>query len=206
MNKRKKDTRYLASVALMMAVVILLANTPLGMIQLPIIKATTVRIPVILGAILLGRWAGVILGATFGVCSLVSNTIAPTLTSFAFSPFMSMSGIIGALKAVWISVGCRILIGLGAGWMWILLRKIKVNEGVSLAVTGFVGSMINTGTVMGSIYVMFAREYAQARQVAFEAVFGLIMGTVTAAGIPEAIAAAVLVAVIGKMLLKVKVI
>ena len=119
---------------------------------------------------------------------------------------MSMSGIIGALKAVWISVGCRILIGLGAGWMWILLRKIKVNEGVSLAVTGFVGSMINTGTVMGSIYVMFAREYAQARQVAFEAVFGLIMGTVTAAGIPEAIAAAVLVAVIGKMLLKVKVI
>ena len=59
---------------------------------------------------------------------------------------------------------------------------------------------------MGSIYVMFAREYAQARQVAFEAVFGLIMGTVTAAGIPEAIAAAVLVAVIGKMLLKVKVI
>ena len=42
--------------------------------------------------------------------------------------------------------------------------------------------------------------------MAFEAVFGLIMGTVTAAGIPEAIAAAVLVAVIGKMLLKVKVI
>ena len=47
MNKRKKDTRWLASVALMMAVVILLANTPLGMIQLPVIKATTVHIPVI---------------------------------------------------------------------------------------------------------------------------------------------------------------
>ena len=43
MNKRKKDTRWLASVALMMAVVILLANTPLGMIQLPVIKATTVN-------------------------------------------------------------------------------------------------------------------------------------------------------------------
>ena len=36
----KKDTRYLVSVALMAAIVILLANTPLGMIQLPIIKAT----------------------------------------------------------------------------------------------------------------------------------------------------------------------
>ena len=49
MNKRKKDTRWLASVALMMAVVILLASTPLGMIQLPVVKATTVHIPVILG-------------------------------------------------------------------------------------------------------------------------------------------------------------
>lgn len=56
MNKRKKDTRWLASVALMMAVVILLASTPLGMIQLPVVKATTVHIPVILGAILLGPW------------------------------------------------------------------------------------------------------------------------------------------------------
>ena len=117
-----------------------------------------------------------------------------------------MSGIVGALKAIWISVGCRILIGLGAGWFWILLKKLKVSDAVSLALTGFVGSMINTGTVMGSIYRMFAREYAQAREVAFEAVFGLMMGTVTASGIPEAIAAAVLVAVIGKVLIKVKVV
>ena len=58
----KKDTRYLVSVALMAAIVILLANTPLGMIQLPIIKATTVHIPVIIGAILLGPSAGAILG------------------------------------------------------------------------------------------------------------------------------------------------
>ena len=71
MNTKKKDTRYLTSVALMAAIVILLANTPLGMIQLPIIKATTVHIPVILGAILLGPGAGAILGAVFGLCSLI---------------------------------------------------------------------------------------------------------------------------------------
>ena len=69
MNNKKRDTRWLASVALMMAVVILLANTPFGMIQLPVIKATTVHIPVILGAILLGPLAGAVLGATFGICS-----------------------------------------------------------------------------------------------------------------------------------------
>ena len=82
----KKDTRWMTGVALMMAIVILLANTPLGMIQLPIIKATTVHIPVILGAIVLGPMAGAILGMTFGICSLISNTMAPTLLSFAFSP------------------------------------------------------------------------------------------------------------------------
>ena len=126
MNNEKKDTRWLTSVALMMAIVILLANTPLGMIQLPIIKATTVHIPVIIGAILLGPAAGAILGGTFGVCSLISNTIAPTLLSFAFSPFMSMSGILGALKALWISVGCRILIGVVSGWFWILLKRVNI--------------------------------------------------------------------------------
>ena len=153
MNKKKKDTRYLTSVALMAAIVILLANTPLGMIQLPVIKATTVHIPVILGAVLLGPQAGAILGGVFGICSLISNTTAPTLLSFAFSPFMSMTGIGGALKAVWISVGCRIMIGVIAGWFWILLKKCKVNQTLALPLTGFVGSMVNTVFVMGSIYL-----------------------------------------------------
>ena len=203
MNKVKKDTRWLTSVALMAAVVILLANTPLGMIQLPIIKATTVHIPVILGAILLGPMAGAILGAVFGVCSLISNTVTPTLLSFAFSPFMSMTGISGAVKAVWISVGCRMMIGIISGWFWILVKKCKLNHFIALPISGFLGSMVNTVFVMGSIYVLLAREYAQARNVGVEAVFGLVMGTVTASGIPEAFAAAVLLAVIGKVLLKV---
>ena len=41
MKTRKHDTHWMVGVAMMAAIVILLANTPLGMIQLPIIKATT---------------------------------------------------------------------------------------------------------------------------------------------------------------------
>ena len=200
MNTKKHDTRWMVSVALMAAIIIVLANTPLGMIQLPIIKATTVHIPVILGAILLGPAAGAILGGVFGICSLVSNTMAPTLLSFAFSPFMSTTGIPGALKAIWISVGCRILIGVAAGWLWILFEKVKLNQIIALPIVGFVGSMVNTVTVMGSIYFLFAQQYAEAKDVALTAVFGLVMGTVTASGIPEAIAAAILVLAIGKVL------
>ncbi|MBQ2986791.1 MAG: ECF transporter S component [Faecalimonas sp.] len=206
MKTQKTDIRWMVSVALMAAIVILLANTPLGMIQLPIIKATTVHIPVIIGAILLGPLAGAILGAVFGVCSLISNTMAPTLLSFAFSPFMSTTGLLGAAKAIWISVGCRILIGVVAGWLWIFFKKIKMNKKIyqviALAITGFVGSMVNTITVMGSIYILFAKQYAEAKEVAVTAVWGLVMTTVTASGIPEAIAAAILVAVVTKVLLK----
>lgn len=203
MKTRKKDTRWMVSVALMAAIVILLANTPLGMIQLPIIKATTVHIPVIIGAILLGPAAGAILGTTFGICSLISNTMAPTLLSFAFSPFLSTTGLIGVLKALWVSVGCRVVLGIFAGWLWILWKKVNLNTYVALAVTGFASSMFHTILVMGSIYVLFAQQYAQAKEVAVTAVFGLVMGTVTASGIPEAIAACILVTALGKVLLKV---
>lgn len=78
----------MVQVSLMAAVVVVLANTPLGMIQLPVIKATTVHIPVILGALLLGPAAGAILGGTFGLCSVISNTLTPHpafLCIFSFS-------------------------------------------------------------------------------------------------------------------------
>ncbi len=202
MKRSKKDTRWLTGVALMAAIVILLANTPLGMIQLPIIKATTVHIPVIIGAILLGPLAGAILGGVFGICSMISNTVTPSLLSFAFSPFMSTTGLVGAVKAVWISVGCRVLIGVVSGWLWILLKKLRLNRYVSLAITGFTGSMTNTVTVMGSIFLLLMKEYAKARNVVgAREVFSLIMVTVTSSGIPEAIAAMILVTFIGSALL-----
>lgn len=200
MNKSDNRTHRMVALAMMAAIVVLLANTPLGLIQLPVIKATTVHIPVILGAILLGPAAGCVLGGVFGVCSLVSNTIAPTLTSFAFSPFYA-DGMVGAVKAVWISVGCRVLIGLVSGWLWIALKKAKLPEIAALPIVGFVGSMTNTVAVMGSIYFLLAEQYAAAREVAVTAVYGLVMATVTGAGVMEALAALVLVTAIGKALL-----
>lgn len=199
-----RDTTWMVGVALTAAIVILLANTPLGMIQLPLINATTVHIPVILGAILFGPLAGALLGGVFGVCSLISNTVAPKILSFAFTPFLSQD-FAGIFKAIWVSVGCRILIGVAAGWLWILLKKLRVNSTIALPITGFAGAMVNTITVMGSIYRLFAQEYAQAQNVGITAVFGLIMGTVTASGIPEAIVAAILVTALGKVLLKQKI-
>ena len=201
-SKSSLKTRWNVQVALMAAIIILLVNTPLGMIQLPIIKATTVHIPVIVGAICLGPLAGAILGGVFGICSLVSNTMAPSLLSFAFSPFLSTTGFSGVLKALWISVGCRILIGLIAAYVWIILKKLSKKTTISLIITGFIGSMVNTLLVMNSIYFLFAQQYAQAKQIAISGVFKLIMATILGSGIPEAIAAAVIVMPICKAIFK----
>ena len=198
----KKDTRYMVTLALMAAIVILLANTPLGMIQLPIIKATTVHIPVIIGSIVLGPAAGAFLGAVFGVCSMISNTQAPTLLSFAFSPFLSTTGLIGVIKALWVSIGCRVMIGVVSGWVSIALKKLRTPAAVRLAVTGFIGSMTNTVFFFFCIYLLFAQQYAEVKNVGMEAVFGLVMGTVAASGVPEAIAAAILVTAITGGLMK----
>ena len=201
MKKRRKDTRWLVGVAMMAAIIVLLANTPLGLINIYPIKATTVHIPVILGGVLLGPLAGGILGGVFGICSMISNTIAPVPASICFSPFLSTS-LLGAAKALWVSVGCRILIGVVAGWLWILLKRLRANDLVALPVVGFVGSMTNTVTVMGSIYFLLRPEYAAANNKAVSAVFDIIMATITGTGVMEALVALVLVAAIGKALVR----
>lgn len=204
MKQRTKDTRWMVGVAMMAAIIVLLANTPLGLIPVsPFIKATTTHIPVIVGSILLGPMAGGLLGGVFGVCSLISNTIAPVATSMCFSPFLSTTGLVGAVKAVWVSVGCRILIGVVAGWLWVGLKKLKVSDLAALPVVGFVGSMTNTITVMFSIFFLFRAEYAAAKNIAMEAFYDFVMGVITGAGIIEAVVALILVTVIAKALLRV---
>ena len=201
MKQKTMDTRYMALLAMLCGLLLVMGMTGIGFIPLPVIKATTMHIPVILGAVLLGPKAGAVLGAVFGMCSIWANTTTPGLLSFAFSPFMSTEGLTGVLKSLWIALGCRILFGAIAGWLWVLFRKILKQEYAALPVTAALATICHTLLVMGSIYVLLTQQYAAAKNVAISAVFGLIMGTITASGIPEAIAAAILVTVIGKALL-----
>ena len=200
-RKEKLDTRYMATLAMFCGVLLVMGLTGIGFIPLPVIKATTMHIPVILGAIVLGPGAGAVLGGVFGFCSVCVNTITPGLLSFAFSPFLSTEGMVGVLKSLWIGMGCRILFGFLAGWLWKLIRGATGKDTLALPITAAVATICHTLLVMGSIWLLLAEQYAAAKAVAVTAVFGLVMGTVAASGIPEAIAAAILVTVIGKALL-----
>lgn len=201
MKQKTLNTRYMALLAMLCGVLLVMGMTGIGFIPLPVIKATTMHIPVILGAILLGPKAGAVLGAVFGLCSIWANTTSPGLLSFAFSPFMTTEGLPGVAKSLWIALGCRMLFGWLAGIFWIAIRKFVNKEYAALPITAALSTICHTLLVMGSIYFLLSQQYAAAKNVALSAVFGLVMGTVTASGIPEAIAAAVLVTVIGKALL-----
>lgn len=201
MRKTLTDTRYMATLAMLCGVLLVMGMTGIGFIPLPVIKATTMHIPVILGAVLLGPKAGSILGGLFGLCSIWTNTTTPGLLSFAFSPFMTTEGLPGVVKSLWIAMGCRIAFGMIAGWLWILVKKAVNKDYIALPLVAAVSTICHTVLVMGSIYLLLAQQYAEAKNVAITAVFGLVMGTVTASGIPEAIVAAILVTVIGKALI-----
>lgn len=58
-TKRSKNAN-IAIMAMFTAIIIIMAFTPFGMIQLPLIKATIIHIPVIIGGILMGQWVAFI--------------------------------------------------------------------------------------------------------------------------------------------------
>ena len=203
MKKSTLNTRYMVTLAMLSAILVVMGMTGIGFIPLPVIKATTMHIPVIIGAIILGPSGGAALGCVFGLCSVWANTTSPGLLSFAFSPFMTTEGAPGILKSLWIALGCRIAFGCLTGWLWKIINRLIKKDYVALPVTAGLATLCHTLLVMGSIYLLLAQQYAAAKNVAYSAVFGLVMGTVTASGIPEAIAAAILVSVICLALFKV---
>lgn len=204
---RPQKAKYLNFVllALFAAITVLLGLTPLGYIPLPFIKLTIIHIPVILGAILLGPKYGAALGFLFGLTSLLNNTMTPALTSFTFSPFIPLPGTTqGTPVALLICFVPRILVGVIPYFVWKGLRYLlreKDKNVVSLAAAGVAGALTNTLLVMGLIYVLFRDAYAAAQGIAPDAVSGVIMGIIGFNGIIEAVAAGILVAAIGKVLL-----
>ena len=73
--QKKTNVRLLTQMALLTALMLVMAFTPLGYIPLPFMNATTMHIPVIIGACLLGPKMGGVLGGLFGITSVVRATI-----------------------------------------------------------------------------------------------------------------------------------
>lgn len=199
MNTESK-TRKLTLLGVLIAVQVVLTLVNIGLIPLPAIKATTLHIPVIVGAVLLGPTEGMILGAAFGIISVITNTMTPGLTSFVFSPFVTVGENSGNFVSLIVAIVPRVLIGLNAFLVYKLVAKVDKTKIAAYVAAGVVGALTNTIFVMGSIYIFFGHQYAAATGKAFSELFNVIMGVVGANGVPEAIVAGIITPAICKPL------
>ncbi|MCI8441219.1 MAG: ECF transporter S component [Provencibacterium sp.] len=197
-----QKTREMTQTALLMAIIVLLALVPaIGYIPVGPIRATTIHIPVIIGAILLGPKRGAALGLTFGLTSLCVNTFTPTAASFVFSPFIPIPGTgSGSPLALIIALVPRTLIGVVAGLVFWAFEKRKKARTLACILAGFAGSITNTILVMGGIYLFFGESYAAVNQLTYEALLSFIGGVIALNGVVEALVAAALATLIARPL------
>ncbi|MCM1263877.1 MAG: ECF transporter S component [Butyrivibrio sp.] len=206
MNNTK--TFSMVMTALFIAIIAVMTFIPnVGYINLIVIKATLLHVPVIVGSIVLGPKKGAVLGATFGITSLIKNTLEPSLLSFAFSPFYSVGEIGGNGWSVVIALVPRILVGVIPYYVYIgiekLLKDFKKRRLIAIPIAAALGALTNTLLVMNLIYFCFREEFAAAQNIALEAVYDVILGIIAANGVPETIVAVVLGTAISMALLKI---
>lgn len=185
MNKRK--TQSMAYLALFLAIQVILVITPLGYLPIGPLSLTTMHIPVIVGGILFGEKVGMTLGFVFGLTSMLNATFRPGITSFVFTPFVSVGGIHGNWASLLVAFIPRILIGYTAAVTFKHFINSHLNKNLSVIISSSLGSIINTFLVLGGIYVFFGEAYAKALGIGYDLLVGVLMSVVVSNGILEAI-------------------
>ena len=200
-----KNTKNFTLTAMFLAILILLAVTPLGFIPIGPINATTMHIPVIIASIVLGPRLGAFLGGVFGFISLIRSTIIQTPLSFVFSPLVPVIGTTqGSWKALLVVFIPRILIGIVPYFVYMGFKRFskRNTSPVAFFIAGLAGSLTNTILVMNLIYFLFQQDYAQVIGANTNAVYSAILAVIFTSGVPEAIVAGLATAGVASVLLK----
>ena len=186
----------LARMALLVAIIILLTFTHLGYITLPFIAATTIQMPVIIGAVMMGPMAGLALGIAFGLSALCKVLMMPGADPVA-TAILSYNFFLYAV----IAIVPRGLMGWLSGLLLAGLNKTLPNQRlISYGITGFVGSMLNTIFYLGSLWLMASGIVAEVYSMDISGVGAMVMTVAATAGIPEAIVSCVIVAAVCRAL------
>lgn len=189
--RKKLDTRNMALFAMFLAIELLLVLTPLGYIRTPALSITLMHIPVVVCGILMGPGWGAALGLVFGLTSVWNATMQPNLTSFVFSPFITVGGISGNWTSLIIALVPRILLGYLAGIFYQLLSK-KLNRPLSALISAMGATFLHTLMVLGLIALFWGAQYAEAIGVAATALLAYLGMVIVTNGILEMIAAGVI--------------
>ena len=151
----KTQTKQLTTLALMIAVMIIFAFTPIGSIPIGPLVISLQVIPVAICAVVLGPKGGAIAGAVFGLLSF--------LQCFGIGIPSGMGMILVEINPFLAFVQRfipRLLDGFIVGWIFKLIRKKNVYA--ACAVTGFFTAFLNTLFFMSALVILFGNtEYVQ---------------------------------------------
>lgn len=154
--KSKLTTKQLVLLGLLTAILLLMAYTPLGYLNIGPLAITFNVIPVALAAVALGPVGGAIVGAVFGLTSFlqcigVGGTSAMGAVLFGINPFL-------AFIQRFIP---RVLDGFLLGYIFRWVQKIS-NLYVSCFVTGFCSALLNTLFFMSALILLYgSTDYVQ---------------------------------------------
>lgn len=186
MENRNK-TYKMAILALFIAIEIVLVFTPLGIIPIGPIQITTMHIPVILAAILLGIKQGAILGLVFGLASTTYAIVFPSPASLFFTPFYSIGQFSGNFFSLVIAIVPRVLLGVIAGNLYNLLNKTKISKSLSVIIASVLATILHTVMVMSLIYIFFGKQYSELFNVQLSGLMIFIWLTLATNGFYEAL-------------------
>ena len=139
MNKNKFSTKYLVEMALLVAIILLMAFTPIGYIKTAGLEITLIVVPVAVGAVTLGPTAGAILGGVFGITSFIQ--------CFGMSQFGALLLGINPFLTFLVCVPTRILMG----WLTGL-----ISSAASVTIASLCCPLLNTTSFMGTLVTLFA--------------------------------------------------
>ena len=187
MGNSRQNVRKMVIVAMLSGICLFLGLTGLGFIPLPLFKLTILHLPVIIGAIIEGPIVGASIGLIFGLFSIYQNITAPTpMSPFFYNPL--------------ISILPRVLIGIVSYYVYKFLRSKLKNVKLSISIASIIGSLVNTIGVLGLIYLIYFKDYAQVlmdkgtvASNSISAVTTALLTVIGTNGLAEAILSAIIV-------------
>ncbi len=196
-NKTTKGTRSMVELALMSAIIIVMAMTPLGYLRTPVLSITLLTIPVAVGSIILGPKGGAFLGAVFGATSF-----AQALSGAGMTAILLQTNPLGVLFLCFVP---RILEGFLCGLIAKYTRKTRYKK-AAFYIAGISCPVLNTILFMGTVVVLFYQtEYIQTlvSTLGVNNPFTFIIALVGIQGLIEAIVCGVISGTVSLTLAKV---
>lgn len=194
----KKGTLYLVQMALLIAIILLMAFTPIGYIKTFGLEITLIVVPVAVGAVLMGPVGGAVLGGVFGITSFIQ--------CFGMSQFGAAMLNINPFLTFLVCVPTRILAGWLAGLVFRVMRRGKSTRKASYYVANLVCPLCNTIFFMSVLCLSFYRtEFIQnlAATLGTNNVFAFILAFVGVNGLIEAIVCFIVGSAISRVLAQV---